>query len=85
MATQQGWDDFKALVDYWKGSLTQIASLKNTLDSLIVKKAEVISDAPRKEGMTPIGNQYPGFNMNSICTDVDRVIALKAILVANGF
>jgi hypothetical protein len=48
-------------------------------------KAEVITDANRKSAWTSLGNQHPVYNTQQLCSDVDRLIALKAILIANGY
>jgi hypothetical protein len=85
MATQQGWDDFKSLSEQWRGVLNMITTLKVEADLLAALKVSLIDDEDRYSGMVPIGNQYPDYNMNSIAKDVERVIAVKALLVANGF
>ena len=85
MATTQGWEDFDSLTSQWQRVKGVLASLKNECDTLAALKIELIDDADRKAEMTPIGNQYPGYNMNSICTDVETMIAAKAVLTAAGY
>lgn len=85
MATQQGWDDFCLLKEFWRGAYSSIESLKTQLDELAVLKATLLDDSSRLSAMRTLGNEYPGTNMNAIVTDVSRLIALKAILTANGY
>jgi hypothetical protein len=85
MATQQAWDDYRKLLDQWAGVATMIAAVKTEIDKLSSVKAEVITDANRKSAWTSLGNQHPVYNTQQLCSDVDRLIALKAILIANGY
>jgi len=85
MATEEGWDDFKLLVEKWQAVYNLIAAVKAECSALAALKVELIDDHDRKAAMTPIGNQYPDHNMNSICRDVDRMIAASAVLTARGY
>ena len=85
MATQAGWDDFERLKDQWRGIISFVTALKTECDALSALKSELLDNADRRSAMTAIGNQYPGYNMNSIAQDVTRMIAIKALLVANGY
>jgi hypothetical protein len=85
MATQQGWDDFNTVLDHWRGMLNCIATIKTELDEMAAIKASILDDASKLAAMRSLGNDYPGTNMNAIKDDFERLIGLKAILIANGF
>ena len=85
MATQEGWTDFRRLYEKWQALYTLVSAIKAECSDLDALKTELILDTDKKAAMTPVGNQYPDYNMNSICTDVDRMIALAALLTENGY
>ena len=85
MATQEGWNDFKRLEELWQSIYSTASAIKASCHDLDLLRTEVILDQGRLAAMTPIGNQYPDFNMRSICTDVDRMIALSEVLSKNGY
>jgi hypothetical protein len=77
--------DFARLEERWQSVYTLAAATKAACHALDLLKTELILDDEKKAAMTPVGNQYPDYNMNSICADVDRMIALSAILAENGY
>lgn len=86
MASQQTWDDFNTLenqMNYFEGQIS--TCVKGELAKLQVEAEAIMADPARAAAVTALADQHPKWTAAAIVAYYNKLMALQAYLVAQGF
>jgi len=86
MATEQAWADF----NYLKSELSFIPGVVSNSVKLEIKRledgvAEILADPARTAAAAALADQHPVYTSAYLLDAFNRLVALKAAIIANGF
>jgi hypothetical protein len=84
-ATQQGWDDWGALVEVIRGLQNSLAAHGVVTTRLDQLKSTILDVPTRKNAMNPVANAHPTYTVSWIEDKVAALRALRDYLVAQGW
>jgi hypothetical protein len=86
MATEQAWSDFNTLksqMEYFQGQLS--VCLKGELIKVQAEAEAIMGDPGRLAAVTALADQHPEWTSAAIADYYNKLMALQAYLVAQGF
>jgi hypothetical protein len=86
MALQQTWDDFNTLksqLEYFEGQIS--TCVKSELAKLQVEAEAIMADPARVAAVTALADQHHKWTAGVIVAYYNKLMALQAYLVAQGF
>lgn len=86
MASQQAWDDFNALkssAGYLEGELSGV--VKDSINKMETLIGVVVVDAPRAAEVVALADTHPVWTSAHILDVYNRLLAVRAALIAQGF
>ncbi len=85
MASETGWNDFKAIVEMVNKTKHDIERIGNDFKRLKTLKDEVLDDATRKAEAKIVADVNPDHSIAGITADFTKLKALSDHLIAEGF